>query len=253
MFRSNQSPIDQSSPHTTKLLDEDLDEERGRSSIDSIEPLPTHNPATPFSRARSRADSAGQRMWCRMCPYFHVSLTRHFRRTSLVLIILGLMNIILCTYYAYVDSNQNAYGDTDWQACIVAGEEALASLGYNTRFSLAAAGAGQQTLTFSLLAAVTLYRALSHPEWLVSTLAFVFYAFIGCFCYFSFAPAIPFPTSLTANVFTLMFYVKKDMYDDVQLGGNSVNKRGDVDAKVICETAYSYNLMFMVVQYERER
>ena len=60
------------------------------------------------------------------------------------------------------------------------------------RFPLAhysAAAAGQQTVIFSMLAAVTLYRALAHPEWIVSTLAFVFYSIIGCLCFFSFAPA----------------------------------------------------------------
>ena len=233
-------------------------------------------------------------MWCRLCPYFHVSLTRHFRRTSLVLLLTGLINIILCTYYAYIDANQKNYTEDDWQSCVVYGEAALAKLGYNTRFSIAAAGefkgdkgcertscertesikpppmsrrhdlfphlppltlarfararfararfaraaAGQQTLIFSLLAAVTLYRALSHPEWLVSTLAFVFYAFIGCFCYFSFAPAIPFPTSLNANIFTLMLFVKPSMYDGVTSPDPSV-----------CDVAYNFNLFFMVVNY----
>jgi hypothetical protein len=287
MFRSNQSPIPiaNSSPSTRLLSttppDDKLmlvDEER-RSSLESIEPLPNYeHQHTPYSRSRTR--SASSLMWCRLCPYFHVSLTRHFRRTGLIIILSGIVNIILCTYYAYIDANQKHYGADDWQSCIVYGEESLAALGYNTRFSLAAAAAGQQTLIFSLLATVTLYRALSHPEWLVSTLAFVFYAFIGCFCYFSFSPAIPFPTSLCANVFTLMFFVKPSMYDGVILTSSpsSVDPNMDVTMDVtmdpnpdnnpdnypdnnlergggttsepsVCNSAYNYNIFFMIIQY----
>ena len=154
-------------------------------------------------------------------------------------------------------------------------QEKLAGLGYNTRFSIAAASCGQQTMIFSLLSAVTLHRALSHPDWLVSTLCFVAYAFVGCFCYFSFAPSVPFPTALSANVFTLMLFVKRDMYDGVHLDldddGDSFDSfdsssflsfsnssipsphrrppSEDTGAPSVCDAAYSYNLLFMTVNY----
>ena len=95
-----------------------------------------------------------------------------------------------------------------------------------------------------------MYRALAHPEWLMSTLAFVLYSAIGCLCFFSFSPAIPFPSNLTANVLTLMVFVKPSMYDDVSFSDETLNRdRGDEEAKALCKTAYNFNLFFLIVQY----
>ncbi len=227
---------------------EEYDEsDNRRTSLESIDPN-DDSAFTPKTRGRRRTSSNAA--CCYYCPKFHTSLTQHFRRVSLVLIISSVVTIILCTYYAYMDANQMEYGPTDWQSCVLYGE-APPTTGFNTRFSLAAAAAGQQTVIFSMLAVTTLYRALHHPEWLVSTLTFTAYAFVGCFCYFSFAPSIPFPSSLTANVFTLMLFVRPEMYDDVKLDEDSpsYNKRGEVDSKSICQTAYQFNQIFLGNQY----
>jgi len=182
----------------------------------------------------------------------HVSLTRHFRRCAILLVFCAILNMILCSYYAYMDSNQKFY-EADptkyWQSCIVFAEF-TPQAGFNTHFSLSAAAAGQQTLIFSMLSAVTMYRALAHPEWIVSTLVFVFYSGIGCICFFSFSPAIPFPSNLTANVLTLMMFVKPSMYDDVTFSDENLNRRKGDDATVeLCKSAYNYNLTFLFVQY----
>jgi len=59
---------------------------------------------------------------CNLCPSVKVSLTRHFRLASRLLVMLGVINIVMCTCYAYIDANQGAYGSGDWQKCIVYGE-----------------------------------------------------------------------------------------------------------------------------------
>ena len=88
-----------------------------------------------------------------------------------------------------------------------------------------------------------------------STLAFVFYSIIGCFCFFSFSPAIPFPSELTANVLTLMAFVKPDMYEDVDFGTDddiiNRNHKGSSGAYGggVCDSAYDYNMFFLMVQY----
>ena len=94
-------------------------------------------------------------------------------------------------------SNQTEYKSSDWQSCILYGE-APPSTGYNSRFAISAAATGQQTVIFSMIATLTTYRSLHHPEWIVSTLSFVGYAIIGAFCFESFGPSIPFPTNLTS-------------------------------------------------------
>jgi hypothetical protein len=84
----------------------------------------------------------------------------------------------------------------------------------------------------------------------MSTLVFVLYSIIGCLCFFSFSPSIPFPSNLTANVLTLMVFVKPSMYDDVSFSNDNSNRdKGDDEAKALCKTAYNFNLTFLIVQY----
>ncbi|GMH68451.1 hypothetical protein TrLO_g5720 [Triparma laevis f. longispina] len=272
MFKSNQSPILTVSPGALLSTEppEEIDDFRGRSSLESLDPDTTvpstiKQPGRVFSRVRSGSGNPNRRccggLCC--CPHVHVSLTRHFRRVGALLILCGIINVYLCTYYSYMDSNQMTYAkdpENHWQSCIVYAETtATKNSGYNAHFSLSAAAAGQQTLIFSMLAMVTLYRALSHPEWLVSTLAFVFYSIIGCFCFFSFAPAIPFPSSLTANVLTLMIFVKPDMYSDVNFEYETDDDQSFVNRHHksetgpygggICDGAYAFNMFFLSIQY----
>ena len=183
------------------------------SSSTSSPPPPRASSETSSTAAR---DLSSFRDLCCLCPRFSVSISRAYTRVSSLIVLFAVLNVCMSTYYAWLDSNQSSYGTDDWQSCVLYGE-APASTGYNTRFSLAAASAGQQTVIFSMIAAGTVYRALHHPEWLVSTLAVVAYALVGCLCFFSFSPAIPFPTNLTANVLILMVFVRPDMYDQVRL------------------------------------
>ena len=180
MFASNQSPIPTVSPRPLlSTTPPDAIEENGpRSSLESIDPIDRPFPSTIKQPGRNlgrmRSNSGNPKKCCFglcCCPYVHVSLTRHFRRVAILLTLCAIINVFLCTYYAYIDANQATYSnhpENYWQSCIVYAEnDQLRSAGLNAHFSLSAAAAGQQTVIFSMLATVTLYRALAHPEWLV--------------------------------------------------------------------------------------
>jgi len=205
------------------------------------EPLLSGTPPTLDQRPKSKS--------CMKCPRFRVSLKQQFRLSSAFILFLCIANLSLSTYYAWMSSNESQYADDDWQKCILFGI-APPSMGYNTQFSLSASASGLQVVTFSLLSLVTTYRALCHPDWLQSTIAFVFYAGIGGTCFFGFAPAIPFPSSLTANTVVLMKYVHQNMYNGVKLNinTNKIHHKGDPTSQAICRTAYNFNVLFLSVQ-----
>ena len=69
----------------------------------------------------------------------------------------------------------------------------------------------------------------------------------------SFAPAVPFPSSLTANTMVIAKFVRGDMYDGVKFSDDpEFHHKGDKDASEICLPAYNFNVLFLVVQVSDE-
>jgi hypothetical protein len=129
MFSSDESPIYERTVSPRALLSttppDEYVESGPRSSLESIEPLNDQAAKTPIvSFPRRRANSSGHQMK-KCCPYVHVSLTLHFRRVAILLVLCAIVNMILCSYYAYMDSNQKEYESDPknyWQSCIVYAE-----------------------------------------------------------------------------------------------------------------------------------
>ena len=145
MFASNQSPIPVVSPRPllSTTPPEEIGENGPRSSLESVDPrdFPSTIKAPGRSNlGRLRSNSGSPKRCCFglcCCPYVHVSLTRHFRRVAFLLTLCAVINVFLCSYYAYIDSNQSQYDENDWQLCIVHAEaDTFASAGLNAHFSL---------------------------------------------------------------------------------------------------------------------
>jgi hypothetical protein len=94
----------------------------------------------------------------------------------------------------------------------------LSALSYN----------GLQTTIFSLASHGLLNRALRHPAWLASTIAFIVWAIWAMLTYYVASPILPVPAQTNSTLIILMYYAKKYVFDNENGGDN------------VCGDAYTY-------------
>ena len=126
---------------------------------------------------------------------------------------------------------------SDWQACMGMTNNPVTQQAGKmvSNFATSMAFMGQATLVYTWLGFVVLFRSLCHYEWLPSTIAFLLYAVVGVVAYYAFNPFLPLPHQTPPTVASMSVYIREDMYDQLDNTG--------------CDTAYHFNLWFLIVQY----
>lgn len=94
-------------------------------------------------------------------------------------------------------------------------------------FAQALTAIGLQVIVFSVIGHAVLDRALRHPSWLPSSIAFIIWTTFAMLTFYTVNPIMPVSNQTNSTLMLIMNYMKKSKFDDMNNGDNK------------CDTAFN--------------